>query len=121
MLPARGVGESVPNGFFDGVHVSGFGTHDGDVRDGAVNPPNEIQEECDFIHAGVGLFRAALGPDVQVFSQGRLVADSLAHYLERRPDMIGGGTAGYLTTGNAGRVSSRATQFLRREITFEAA
>ena len=67
------------------------------------------------------IFQKALGPDVQVFSQGRLVADSLAHYLERRPDMIGGGAAGYLTTGNAGRVSSRATQFLRREITFEAA
>ncbi|MCG7622606.1 glutamate racemase [Epibacterium sp. Ofav1-8] len=67
------------------------------------------------------IFQKALGPDVQVFSQGRLVADSLAHYLERRPDMIGGGAAGYVTTGDAGRVSSRATQFLRREITFDAA
>ena len=36
-------------------------------------------------------FRAALGPDVAVYSQPNLVADSLSDYLERRPDMIGSG------------------------------
>lgn len=66
------------------------------------------------------IFQDALGADVQVFSQGRLVADSLADYLTRRPEMLGEGKAGYLTTGDPRRVSSRATQFLRREITFEA-
>ncbi|WP_170371128.1 glutamate racemase [Ruegeria arenilitoris] len=66
-------------------------------------------------------FQVALGPDVQVFSQGDLVAESLADYLQRHPDMLGGGEAGYLTTGNPQKVSDRATQFLRRQITFKAA
>ncbi len=63
-------------------------------------------------------FQAALGPQVRVFSQGTLVADSLADYLDRHPDMLGDSTAGFVTTGDAARVSDRATQFLRRQITF---
>ncbi|MDK3072459.1 aspartate/glutamate racemase family protein [Sedimentitalea sp. JM2-8] len=66
-------------------------------------------------------FQDALGPDVTVFSQADLVAESLADYLERHPNMMGTGAAGYLTTGDARRVSDRATQFLRREIRFQAA
>ena len=67
-------------------------------------------------------FQAALGADVAVFSQANLVAESLADYLTRHPDMQGPGTeSGYLTTGDPKRVSSRATQFLRREITFSPA
>ncbi|MDE4174535.1 glutamate racemase [Phaeobacter sp. PT47_59] len=66
-------------------------------------------------------FQEALGPEVKVFSQGDLVADSLADYLQRHPDMYGSGKAGFYTTGDPGRVSARATQFLRRQITFEAA
>ncbi|SHE68674.1 glutamate racemase [Ruegeria intermedia] len=66
-------------------------------------------------------FQAALGPDVQVFSQGDLVAESLADYLQRHPDMLGTGEAGFLTTGDSKKVSDRATQFLRRQITFQAA
>ncbi|MFG5382210.1 glutamate racemase [Yoonia sp. R2-816] len=67
-------------------------------------------------------FQAALGPDVKVFSQADLVAESLADYLERHPNMTGSGTeSAFLTTGDPARVSSRATQFLRRQITFEAA
>ncbi|WP_027259035.1 glutamate racemase [Leisingera aquimarina] len=66
-------------------------------------------------------FQAALGPEVKVFSQGNLVADSLADYLTRHPGMQGNGADGYFTTGDPGRVSDRATQFLRREITFQAA
>ncbi len=65
-------------------------------------------------------FQAALGPDVKVYSQADLVAESLADYLTRHPGMSGTGAAGYLTTGDAGRVSDRATQFLRRKITFTA-
>src|SRR6056297_3577594 len=66
------------------------------------------------------IFQDALGPDVQVYSQASLVAESLADYLERRPEMLGRGEArGYLTTGDPHRVSSRATQFMRREIRFE--
>ncbi|MHA6262121.1 glutamate racemase [Arenibacterium sp. CAU 1754] len=66
-------------------------------------------------------FQAALGEDVKVFSQANLVAESLADYLERHPDMLGTGAPGYLTTGNPKRVSDRATQFLRRQVTFTAA
>ncbi len=67
------------------------------------------------------IFQDALGADVKVFSQGDLVAESLADYLDRRPEMRGGGHAGFLTTGDPRRVSDRATQFLRRKISFEAA
>ncbi|AHD00798.1 glutamate racemase [Leisingera methylohalidivorans] len=66
-------------------------------------------------------FQAALGQEVKVYSQGNLVADSLADYLQRHPDMYGAGTGGYFTTGDPARVSDRATQFLRREITFQSA
>jgi glutamate racemase len=67
-------------------------------------------------------FQDALGADVQVFSQATLVADSLADYLTRRPEMIGDGEGvTFMTTGDPKRVSGRATQFLRREITFQSA
>lgn len=67
------------------------------------------------------VFQEALGAQVKVFSQADLVAESLADYLTRRPDMTGGGQAGFLTTGDARKVSDRATQFLRRRIDFVAA
>lgn len=67
-------------------------------------------------------FQEALGADVKVFSQADIVAASLADYLSRRPEMIGAeGPGRLLTTGDPKQVSARATQFLRREITFEAA
>ena len=67
-------------------------------------------------------FQDALGSDVKVFSQASLVGESLADYLDRRPDFVGSGaTAKFLTTGDPKRVSDRATQFLRRKITFSAA
>ena len=65
------------------------------------------------------VFRDALGPEVAVYSQPQLTADSLADYLERRPQMVGGGSSRFLTTGKADRVSGRAQQFLRRKIVFE--
>lgn len=68
------------------------------------------------------VFQDALGPEVTVYSQARLVADSLADYLERHPDKHGAGTETlFLTTGDPKRVSNKATQFLRRKISFEAA
>jgi glutamate racemase len=67
-------------------------------------------------------FRAALGPDVAVYSQPELVASSLEDYLARRPEMRGPGQVSrYLTTGDPRAVSAKATQFLRRGIAFEAA
>ncbi|MCV2864266.1 glutamate racemase [Albidovulum sediminicola] len=69
-----------------------------------------------------GVFRAALGPDVAVFSQANLVAASLQDYLARRPEFLGAGRVSkFLTTGNPQSVSDKATQFLRRPIRFEAA
>ncbi len=68
------------------------------------------------------VFQEALGPGVKVYSQASLVAESLADYLERHPRMRGAGEQSrFLTTGDAGRVSDRATQFLRRRIEFEPA
>ena len=67
------------------------------------------------------VFQDALGPDVKVYSQASLVAESLSDYLTRHPDMLGTGEAAFLTTGDPGRVSDRATQFLRRRIEFTAA
>jgi len=68
------------------------------------------------------VFQDALGTGVKVYSQANLVAESLADYLDRHPAMRGAGTeAKLLTTGNPGKVSNQATQFLRRKITFEAA
>tara|TARA_B110000285_G_scaffold118698_1_gene134421 strand:+ start:862 stop:1674 length:813 start_codon:yes stop_codon:yes gene_type:complete len=69
-----------------------------------------------------GIFQDALGTDVKVYSQADLVTESLADYLGRRPEMVGPGQASaFLTTGDPKQVSSRATQFLRRQITFESA
>ncbi|MGC9417733.1 MAG: glutamate racemase [Rhodovulum sp.] len=66
-------------------------------------------------------FQEALGPDVRVYSQANLVAESLADYLNRHPDMIGPGNERmFLTTGDPGAVSAKATQFLRRSIGFHA-
>ncbi|GGE44993.1 glutamate racemase [Actibacterium pelagium] len=67
-------------------------------------------------------FQKALGDDVRVFSQANLVADSLADYLERHPEMIGPGKVSLnLTTGDPAVVSDKATQFLRRKVEFHAA
>ncbi|MCR8725458.1 glutamate racemase [Frigidibacter sp. ROC022] len=67
-------------------------------------------------------FQEALGPDVRVFSQASLVADSLADYLSRRPAMVGPGQErAYLTTGDPDRVGRQATRFLRRKVEFRAA
>ncbi|TMV82461.1 glutamate racemase [Thioclava sp. BHET1] len=69
-----------------------------------------------------GIFQEALGPGVEVYSQASLVAESLADYLQRRPEFLGTGTQSrFLTSGDPAAVSNRATQFLRHRIAFEAA
>jgi glutamate racemase len=68
------------------------------------------------------VFQDALGPKVRVFSQANLVAESLADYLARRPEMIGPGTESlFLTTGDPRKVSGGATRFLKRKIDFQSA
>ncbi len=69
-----------------------------------------------------GVFIEALGAGVKVYSQAALVAESLADYLQRRPEFVGQGTeTKFLTTGDPARVSDKATQFLKHRISFEAA
>lgn len=68
------------------------------------------------------VFQNALGPEVKVYSQADLVAESLADYLQRRPDMVGPGQVSmFLTTGDPQNVSDQATRFLRRRTEFHAA
>ncbi|MFW2543606.1 glutamate racemase [Primorskyibacter sp. 2E107] len=68
------------------------------------------------------IFQDALGPDVAVYSQARLVAESLADYLVRHPAMLGSGEKScFLTTGDPAKVSRHATQFLKRKIDFTKA
>ncbi|MBK5928919.1 glutamate racemase [Rhodobaculum claviforme] len=67
-------------------------------------------------------FAEALGPGVRVISQPAIVADSLADYLLRHPDLRGTGrVAEHLTTGDARIVGAQAAQFLRRAIAFRSA
>ncbi len=67
-------------------------------------------------------FQDALGKNVKVFSQGRIVAHSLQDYLQRHPDMRGPGRKSmFLTTGDPQTVSDQATRFLKREIRFQPA
>ncbi|GGB17221.1 glutamate racemase [Allosediminivita pacifica] len=68
------------------------------------------------------VFQEALGPEVAVYSQASIVAESLADYLERHPHMVGPGQGErFLTTGNPRKVSDNATRFLRKSMSFEAA
>ena len=66
------------------------------------------------------VFKAALGPAVQVYSQASLVSESLADYLVRHPKMHGvGQRSRFITTGSPRQVSDNATRFLKREILFD--
>lgn len=60
---------------------------------------------------------------LHILPQGAIVADSLADYLERHPDMEAlcsrGGQARFLTTENAERFSRQASAFTAREIRAE--
>ncbi|SEM47207.1 glutamate racemase [Loktanella fryxellensis] len=84
--------------------------------------PDAAMLGCTHYPLMADVFQDALGEGVKVFSQANLVAESLAHYLERRPEMVGTGTESlFLTTGDPKKVSARATQFLKHPITFTAA
>lgn len=64
-------------------------------------------------------FQAALGQHVRIISQPDLVAESLADYLNRHPDMQGQAGSAYLTTGDPMRVSAQATRFMNAAIEFQ--
>ncbi len=67
------------------------------------------------------VFQDALGPEVEVYSQANLVAESLADYLARHPGIAGTGESRFLTTGDPRRVSGRAVPFMKRDIQFRQA
>lgn len=64
----------------------------------------------------IDTIRGAIPAHVDVLSQGNVVADSLADYLRRHPDMAArcteGGSVRYLTTESADRFSSMASIFM---------
>ena len=64
----------------------------------------------------IDTIRGAIPTHVDVLSQGNVVADSLADYLRRHPDMAArcteGGSVRYLTTESADRFSSMASIFM---------
>lgn len=64
-------------------------------------------------------FRQALGP-LPIYNQPELVAESLADYLRRHPELKGGrARERFVTSGDPGSVSIKATRFLHRCIEFE--
>lgn len=68
------------------------------------------------------VFQNALGPDVTVYGQGKMVAASLLDYLKRHPHMTGpDGLTQCLTSGDPKAVSVAATRFLGRSIRFGSA
>ncbi len=68
------------------------------------------------------VFQKALGPDVQVYSQGEIVAASLEDYLKRHPERgCNKGGIRYLTSGDPVAVSLAATRMLGRSIEFSQA
>ncbi len=86
----------------------------------ACPPPNQYSFGASTTPLMEDVFAQALGPGVKVYSQANLVAESLADYLVRRPEMLGAGTVSrFLTTGDPRAVSDRATQFLRKKVVFD--
>lgn len=68
------------------------------------------------------IFQTALGPDVRVLSQGKIVAKSLADYLQRHPEMMGPSVKRqFLTTGKPDSVTTQAIRFLKSELRFQSA
>ena len=66
-------------------------------------------------------FRQALGK-VAIIDQPALVAESLADYLDRHPDLKGSEAAErFLTTGDPVSISAKATRLLRRKVEFDRA
>ena len=67
--------------------------------------------------------RSLLPPKVEVLVQGKIVAESLANYLERHPEMVEkctqNGTVTYLTTENARIFNEKASALMNDEIVAE--
>ncbi|MCM1482717.1 MAG: glutamate racemase [Muribaculaceae bacterium] len=68
-------------------------------------------------------FRAAVPESVRIITQGEIVADSLADYLRRHPEMDDrlsrGGRSRYMTTENPDKFTDLARIFLNEEVSVE--
>lgn len=76
--------------------------------------PHRVILGCTHFPLVEHLFRRHLAPSVRILSQPEVVADSLEHYLERRPhyaDCADFGRLLLLTTGDAEEISARARVF----------
>lgn len=66
-------------------------------------------------------FVAVLPQHTQVYSQSKIVAESLGDYVRRHPQHLAGttGPTRFLTTGNPAKVNEQASKFFGRAIAFE--
>jgi len=83
--------------------------------------PDAVMLGCTHYPLVADLFAEALPAGVEILSQPALVARSLAHYLERRPEFDDGEglPTRFLTTGDASHVAEVSELFLGHEVTFE--
>lgn len=83
--------------------------------------PQAVMLGCTHYPLVADLFTAALPTAVEVLSQPDLTAKSLTAYLERHPefDRAGGGEVGFLTTGDAARITALATRFFGKPARFD--
>ena len=83
--------------------------------------PDAVMLGCTHYPLVADLFAEALPAGVEVLSQPALVARSLAHYLERRPEFDDGEglPTRFLTTGDVGRVAEVSELFLGHAVSFE--
>lgn len=86
---------------------------------------NTVLLGCTHFPLATHAFRRAFPPDVEIVTQGPIVADKLVDYLARHPEMNERlphtGSRRFLTTGEPGPVSRIASALLRRPTVFERA
>jgi glutamate racemase len=86
-------------------------------------PPDVVMLACTHYPLVADIFAEALPTGVEVLSQPRLVAGSLALYLRRHPEfdgIAGGPGVCFYTSGDAGRASCLGSAFFGRPVAFEA-
>lgn len=83
--------------------------------------PDAVMLGCTHYPLAADAFARALPAGVEILSQPALTARSLATYLERHPefDRTGQGQVGFMTTGDAARITPLATRFFGKPALFE--
>ena len=115
-LIERGAPQEELRGAID-KHVSGL------MTTLAGDPPDDVILGCTHYPLIADLFASALPESVQILPQPKLAADSLADYVDRRPEYDQPNhprEIRFLTTGNAAEVSRFAPLYFGREAIFES-